>query len=207
MILWGSAEPLTATFRMTSCGFHFLSPCYLLLLRFNLFSNFLFLMCYFSAPSGMIESTPYLFGNAWRVSSACVPRPSLPQLDPCDTHQQAGDTFTLLCITQRLFKLQVLRGSVWLERLTVISAAYAVEKCDVLTQEVFSACHEYVSPVGFQLQCRADVCRCGAPCLCSILAHYTRTCRRHGVIIEFRSHLPECGESDTYTCIHYHSNV
>uniref|UniRef100_A0A8C0Y8X1 Otogelin n=1 Tax=Cyprinus carpio carpio TaxID=630221 RepID=A0A8C0Y8X1_CYPCA len=114
----------------------------------------------FLAPSGMIESTPYLFGNAWRVSSACVPRPSLPQLDPCDTHQQA--------------------------------AAYAVEKCDVLTQEVFSACHEYVSPVGFQLQCRADVCRCGAPCLCSILAHYTRTCRRHGVIIEFRSHLPEC---------------
>ncbi|CAM4525951.1 unnamed protein product [Leuciscus chuanchicus] len=114
----------------------------------------------FLAPSGMIESTPYLFGNAWRVSSACVPRPSLPQLDPCDTHQQA--------------------------------ASYAVEKCDVLTQEVFSACHEYVSPVAFQLQCRADVCKCGAPCLCSILAHYARTCRRHGVIIEFRSHLPEC---------------
>ncbi|XP_051757713.1 otogelin-like isoform X6 [Ctenopharyngodon idella] len=114
----------------------------------------------FLAPSGMIESTPFLFGNAWRVSSACVPRPSLPQLDPCDTHQQA--------------------------------ASYAVEKCDVLTQEVFSACHEYVSPVGFQLQCRADVCKCGAPCLCSILAHYARTCRRHGVIIEFRSHLPEC---------------
>ncbi|XP_016092643.1 otogelin-like [Sinocyclocheilus grahami] len=114
----------------------------------------------FLAPSGMIESTPYLFGNAWRVSSACVPRPILPQLDPCDTHQQA--------------------------------AAYAVEKCDVLMQEVFSACREYVSPVGFQLQCRADVCKCGAPCLCSILAHYARTCRRHGVIIEFRSHLPEC---------------
>ncbi|KAG1943166.1 otogelin-like protein [Pimephales promelas] len=117
----------------------------------------------FLAPSGMIESTPYLFGNAWRVSSACVPRPSLPQLDPCDTHQQA--------------------------------ASYAVEKCDVLMQEVFSACHEYVSPVAFQLQCRADVCKCGAPCLCSILAHYARTCRRHGVIIEFRSHLPECAVS------------
>nr|XP_055062769.1 otogelin isoform X3 [Misgurnus anguillicaudatus] len=117
----------------------------------------------FLAPSGMIESTPYLFGNAWRVSSACVPRPSLPQLDPCDTHQQA--------------------------------ATYAVEKCDVLMQEVFAACHEYVSPVGFQLQCRADVCKCGAPCLCSVLAHYARTCRRHGVIIEFRSHLPECAIS------------
>ncbi|XP_051564620.1 otogelin-like isoform X2 [Myxocyprinus asiaticus] len=117
----------------------------------------------FLAPSGMIESTPYLFGNAWRVSSACVPQPSLPQLDPCDTHQQA--------------------------------APYAVEKCDMLMQEVFSACYEYVSPVAFQLQCRADVCKCGAPCLCSIIAHYARTCRRHSVIIEFRTHLPECAVS------------
>uniref|UniRef100_A0A8B9JBM9 Otogelin n=1 Tax=Astyanax mexicanus TaxID=7994 RepID=A0A8B9JBM9_ASTMX len=114
----------------------------------------------FLAPSGMIESTPQLFGNAWRVSSACVPRPSLPQLDPCDTHQQA--------------------------------ASYAVEKCEVLMQEVFAVCHEHVSPVGFQLQCRADVCKCGTPCLCSALAHYARTCRKHNVIIEFRSHVPEC---------------
>ncbi|XP_036439819.1 otogelin isoform X3 [Colossoma macropomum] len=114
----------------------------------------------FLAPSGMIESTPQLFGNAWRVSSACVPRPSLPQLDPCDTHQQA--------------------------------AAYAAEKCEVLMQEVFAVCHEHVSPVGFQLQCRADVCRCGTPCLCSALAHYARTCRKHNVIIDFRSHVHEC---------------
>lgn len=38
----------------------------------------------------MIESTPQLFGNAWRVSSACAPSLIVPQLDPCDTHQQAG---------------------------------------------------------------------------------------------------------------------
>lgn len=42
------------------------------------------------SPSGMIESTPQLFGNAWRVSSACVSSLMAPQLDPCDTHQQAG---------------------------------------------------------------------------------------------------------------------
>ncbi|XP_062845430.1 otogelin [Trichomycterus rosablanca] len=114
----------------------------------------------FLAPSGMIESTPYLFGNSWRVSSACAPRPSLSQLDPCDTHQQA--------------------------------ASYAVTKCEVLMQETFSVCHEHVSPVAFYLQCRADVCRCGTPCLCSALAHYARACRKHSVIIEFRSHMPEC---------------
>ncbi|XP_053473113.1 otogelin [Ictalurus furcatus] len=114
----------------------------------------------FLAPSGMIESSPNLFGNAWRLSSACMPRPSLPQLDPCDTHQQA--------------------------------ASFAVEKCDVLMQEVFAVCHEHVSPMAFQLQCHADVCRCGTQCLCAALAHYTRACRKHSIIIEFRSHVPEC---------------
>ncbi|XP_060714805.1 otogelin [Tachysurus vachellii] len=114
----------------------------------------------FLAPSGMIESSPNLFGNAWRLPSACMPRPSLSQLDPCDTHQQ--------------------------------TASYAMEKCDILTQEVFAVCHEHVSPMAFQLQCRADVCRCGTPCLCSALAHYTRICRKHNIIIEFRSHVPEC---------------
>ncbi|KAI5630251.1 otogelin, partial [Silurus asotus] len=114
----------------------------------------------FLAPSGMIESSPNLFGNAWRLSSACMPRPSLPQLDPCDTHQQA--------------------------------ASYAIEKCDILMQRVFAVCHEYVSPMAFQLQCHADVCRCGTPCLCSALAHYTRTCRKYNIIIEFRTHVPEC---------------
>ncbi|XP_030649228.1 otogelin [Chanos chanos] len=114
----------------------------------------------FLAPSGMIESTPQLFGNAWRVSSACVTRPSLPQLDPCDTHQQA--------------------------------ASYAIEKCEVLNKELFSPCHEYLSPLPFYQQCRADTCKCGQPCLCSALAHYARLCRKHSVIVEFRAHISEC---------------
>lgn len=43
----------------------------------------------------MIESTPQLFGNAWRVPSACVSSLIAPQLDPCDAHQQAGQFVTL----------------------------------------------------------------------------------------------------------------
>uniref|UniRef100_A0A8C7GE24 Otogelin n=1 Tax=Oncorhynchus kisutch TaxID=8019 RepID=A0A8C7GE24_ONCKI len=106
----------------------------------------------FLSPSGMIESTPHLFGNAWRVSSACVPSQSVPQLDPCDTHQQA--------------------------------ASYASEMCDILNQELFSACHEYLSPVPFHQQCKADTCKCGQPCLCSSLAHYARQCRKYSVITD-----------------------
>ncbi|KAI5085557.1 otogelin [Silurus meridionalis] len=78
--------------------------------------------------------------------------------------------------------------------LPYFDASYAIEKCDILMQEVFAVCHEYVSPMAFQLQCHADVCRCGTPCLCSALAHYTRTCRKYNIIIEFRTHVPECGK-------------
>uniref|UniRef100_A0A8C4NSL9 Otogelin n=1 Tax=Dicentrarchus labrax TaxID=13489 RepID=A0A8C4NSL9_DICLA len=114
----------------------------------------------FLSPSGMIESTPQLFGNAWRVSSACSASLSTPQLDPCDTHQQA--------------------------------VAYASEMCDILNQDLFSACHEYLSPTSFHQQCRSDTCKCGTPCLCSALAHYARHCRRFSVIVDFRSQIPDC---------------
>ncbi|KAI9540509.1 hypothetical protein NQZ68_039701 [Dissostichus eleginoides] len=59
----------------------------------------------FLSPSGMIESTPHLFGNAWRVSSACSTTLSTPQLDPCDTHQQAVAYASEMCdvLNQDLF--------------------------------------------------------------------------------------------------------
>ena len=74
------------------------------------------------------------------------------------------------------------------------SVAYASEMCDVLNQDLFSACHEYLSPTSFHQQCRSDTCKCGTPCLCSVLAHYARHCRRFSIIVDFRSHLPDCGE-------------
>ncbi|KAK2854260.1 hypothetical protein Q5P01_006921 [Channa striata] len=114
----------------------------------------------FLSPSGMIESTPQLFGNAWRVSSACSPSLSPPQLDPCDTHQQA--------------------------------VTYASEMCEVLNGDLFSACHEYLSPAPFHQQCRSDTCKCGTPCLCSALAHYAHHCRRFSVIVDFRSQIHDC---------------
>ncbi|XP_069382390.1 otogelin isoform X2 [Paralichthys olivaceus] len=114
----------------------------------------------FLSPSGMIESTPQLFGNAWRVSSACSHSLTGPPLDPCDTHQQA--------------------------------VTYASGMCDVLNQDLFSSCHEYLSPTPFHQQCRSDTCKCGTPCLCSALAHYARHCRRFSVIVDFRSHVPDC---------------
>ncbi|KAJ0001780.1 hypothetical protein NQD34_001576 [Periophthalmus magnuspinnatus] len=124
----------------------------------------------FLSPSGMIESTPQLFGNSWKVSSACAVSLSTPEIDPCDAHQQA--------------------------------VSYASEKCSVLTQDLFASCHEHLSPGPFLLQCRSDACKCGAPCFCSSLAHYTRHCRKHGVLIDFRAHIPECEVTCPYSMVY-----
>lgn len=66
--------------------------------------------------------------------------------------------------------------------------------CDLLNQELFSACHEHLSPASFHQRCRADTCKCGTPCLCAALADYARRCRRLSVVVDFRSHVPDCGE-------------
>ncbi|XP_037696228.1 otogelin isoform X3 [Choloepus didactylus] len=79
------------------------------------------------------------------------------------------------------------------------AAAYAVQACSVLTGELFAPCSTYLSPVPYFEQCRRDACRCGQPCLCAALAHYARLCRRHGLPIDFRAHLPTCALSCTAT--------
>uniref|UniRef100_A0A3B4UGN6 Otogelin like n=1 Tax=Seriola dumerili TaxID=41447 RepID=A0A3B4UGN6_SERDU len=38
----------------------------------------------FLSPAGMIEGTPQLHANAWKVSSACVAPVNLPIVDPCE---------------------------------------------------------------------------------------------------------------------------
>lgn len=76
-------------------------------------------------------------------------------------------------------------------------ASFAVQSCSVLTGELFAPCSAYLSPVPYFEQCRQDACRCGQPCLCATLAHYAHLCRRHGLPVDFRAHLPACGECPT----------
>uniref|UniRef100_A0A3B4BJ50 VWFD domain-containing protein n=1 Tax=Periophthalmus magnuspinnatus TaxID=409849 RepID=A0A3B4BJ50_9GOBI len=41
----------------------------------------------FLSPSGMIEGTPQLHSNAWKVSSACIAPVNIPIIDPCEMNQ------------------------------------------------------------------------------------------------------------------------
>ncbi|XP_015239498.1 PREDICTED: otogelin-like protein isoform X2 [Cyprinodon variegatus] len=114
----------------------------------------------FLSPAGMIEGTPQLHANAWKVSSACIAPVNLPIMDPCEMNQHN---------------------------------AYYASQCDVLLGAVFAPCHGYISPNLYQQQCRYQACRCGSSCLCTALAHYTYLCSKHGVDINFRSQVSECG--------------
>ncbi|XP_046719768.1 otogelin-like protein isoform X1 [Silurus meridionalis] len=114
----------------------------------------------FLSPAGMIEGTPQLHANAWKLSSACISPVNVPIIDPCEMNQQ--------------------------------NAFYA-SLCDVLTGEVFAACHAYVSPGVYYQQCRYQACRCGSGCMCTALAHYAYICFKHHITVYFRAHVSECG--------------
>ncbi|XP_069758400.1 otogelin-like protein [Narcine bancroftii] len=59
----------------------------------------------FLSPVGMIEGTPQLHANAWKISSACTTPVNIPLVDPCDTNQQNALYSSTMCdiLNQELF--------------------------------------------------------------------------------------------------------
>uniref|UniRef100_A0AAX7TJP8 Otogelin-like n=1 Tax=Astatotilapia calliptera TaxID=8154 RepID=A0AAX7TJP8_ASTCA len=77
--------------------------------------------------------------------------------------------------------------------LPITDPLFYASQCEVLLGTVFAPCHGYISPNIYQQQCRYQACRCGSSCLCTALAHYAYLCSKHGVNINFRSQVSECG--------------
>uniref|UniRef100_A0A7M4E6M8 Otogelin like n=1 Tax=Crocodylus porosus TaxID=8502 RepID=A0A7M4E6M8_CROPO len=113
----------------------------------------------FLSPAGMVEGTPQLHANAWKVSSSCFVPVNIPVVDPCNINQQ--------------------------------NVGYA-SLCDIVNQELFAPCHAYVSPGLYYQLCRFDACKCGSSCLCNALAHYAYICGKHGITVDFRTHISYC---------------
>uniref|UniRef100_A0A8C0J7V9 Otogelin like n=1 Tax=Chelonoidis abingdonii TaxID=106734 RepID=A0A8C0J7V9_CHEAB len=58
----------------------------------------------FLSPAGMIEGTPQLHANAWKISSACFAPVNIPVVDPCNINQQnVGYASHCDIINQELF--------------------------------------------------------------------------------------------------------
>lgn len=52
----------------------------------------------------MIEGTPQLHANAWKVSSACVAPVNLPIVDPCEMNQNNGNNDNFFFFTVKYEK-------------------------------------------------------------------------------------------------------
>uniref|UniRef100_UPI00358E30E0 SCO-spondin-like n=1 Tax=Myxine glutinosa TaxID=7769 RepID=UPI00358E30E0 len=68
---------------------------------------------------------------------------------------------------------------------------WARKRCSVLSQALFTPCHEAVPVRRYYSWCVHDACGCNTggdcECLCTAIATYTEECNRHGVYIRWRS--------------------
>ncbi|KAJ8374864.1 hypothetical protein SKAU_G00054440 [Synaphobranchus kaupii] len=68
---------------------------------------------------------------------------------------------------------------------------WARKRCTVITQELFSSCHQEVPFQQFYDWCVFDACGCDSggdcECLCTAIAAYAEECNRRGIYIRWRS--------------------
>ncbi|XP_061898588.1 otogelin-like protein isoform X4 [Entelurus aequoreus] len=124
----------------------------------------------FLSPAGMIEGTPQLHANAWKVSSACVAPVNLPIVDPCEINLQ-NVFYASQC--------EVLLGSVFAPCHGYISPNIYQQQCRYQACRCGSSClctslaHYTLlcSKHGVDVPFRAHVSDCGVVCLGGMLYH------------------------------------
>ncbi|KAJ8003132.1 hypothetical protein DPEC_G00166200 [Dallia pectoralis] len=118
----------------------------------------------FLSPAGMIEGTPQLHANAWRVSSACSAPINQPIIDPCEMNQH-NVFYASLC--------EVLLGSVFAPCHGYVSPSVYQQQCRYQACRCGNAClctalahYAYLcSKHHVTVNYRAHVSECGVVCL------------------------------------------
>ncbi|XP_036375556.1 otogelin-like protein [Megalops cyprinoides] len=132
----------------------------------------------FLSPSGMIEGTPQLHANAWKVSSACTSPVNVPIIDPCEMNQQ-NVFYASLCdvVTEELFApchSYVSPGAYFQQCRFQACRCGSACLCTALAHYAY-VCAKHRALVNF----RAHVSECGMVCLGGMMYHpCTSTCGR-----------------------------
>ncbi|XP_035498921.2 otogelin-like protein isoform X1 [Scophthalmus maximus] len=124
----------------------------------------------FLSPAGMIEGTPQLHANVWKVSSACAAPVNLPIIDPCEMNQH--NVFYAA-------KCEVLLGSVFAPCHGYISPNIYQQQCRYQACRCGSSClctalahYAYLcSKHEVNVNFRSHVSECGVVCLGGMLYH------------------------------------
>uniref|UniRef100_A0A674BVF8 Otogelin like n=1 Tax=Salmo trutta TaxID=8032 RepID=A0A674BVF8_SALTR len=122
----------------------------------------------FLSPAGMIEGTPQLHANSWRVSSACSAPVNQPIIDPCEINQH-NVFYASLC--------EVLLGSVFSPCHGYVSSSVYQQQCRYQACRCGNAClctalahYAYLcSKHNVTVNYRAHVSECGMVCLGGML--------------------------------------
>ncbi|KAK6318176.1 hypothetical protein J4Q44_G00114670 [Coregonus suidteri] len=122
----------------------------------------------FLSPAGMIEGTPQLHANSWRVSSACSAPINQPIIDPCEMNQH-NVFYSSLC--------EVLLGSVFSPCHGYVSPSVYQQQCRYQACRCGNAClctalahYAYLcSKHHVTINYRAHVSECGMVCMGGML--------------------------------------
>ncbi|KAK6320140.1 hypothetical protein J4Q44_G00092470 [Coregonus suidteri] len=122
----------------------------------------------FLSPAGMIEGTPQLHANSWRVSSACSAPINQPIIDPCEMNQH-NVFYASLC--------EVLMGSVFAPCHGYVSPSVYQQQCRYQACRCGNAClctalahYTYLcSKHHVAVNYRAHVSECGVVCMGGML--------------------------------------
>uniref|UniRef100_A0A8D2ZLD4 Otogelin-like n=1 Tax=Scophthalmus maximus TaxID=52904 RepID=A0A8D2ZLD4_SCOMX len=126
----------------------------------------------FLSPAGMIEGTPQLHANVWKVSSACAAPVNLPIIDPCEMNH-------LYMLQMQISKCEVLLGSVFAPCHGYISPNIYQQQCRYQACRCGSSClctalahYAYLcSKHEVNVNFRSHVSECGVVCLGGMLYH------------------------------------
>uniref|UniRef100_A0A8C7IG58 Otogelin-like n=1 Tax=Oncorhynchus kisutch TaxID=8019 RepID=A0A8C7IG58_ONCKI len=124
----------------------------------------------FLSPAGMIEGTPQLHANSWRVSSACSAPINQPIIDPCEMNQH-NVFYASLC--------EVLLGSVFSPCHGYVSPSVYQQQCRYQACRCGNTClctalahYTYLcSKHHVAVNYRAHVSECGVVCMGGMLFH------------------------------------
>ncbi|KAK0155111.1 Otogelin-like protein [Merluccius polli] len=124
----------------------------------------------FLSPAGMIEGTPQLHANAWKVSSACVAPVNQPIIDPCEMNQH-NVFYASLC--------EVILGSLFAPCHGYVSPNIYHQQCRYQACRCGNSClctalahYAFLcSKHGVDVRFRTHVSECGVVCLGGMLYH------------------------------------
>ncbi|CAH1404838.1 unnamed protein product [Nezara viridula] len=118
----------------------------------------------FLTPEGDVEQDPISFANKWKTKDSCDNEVEEENRNPCDVNVQ--------------------------------NKAEAEKLCSHITSNMFLDCHFYVDPITYYQNCLYDMCSCSkkkTECFCPIISAFVKECASHGIPVEWRSKIRECG--------------